>query len=47
MDGLGIEVPTPLTADEADEIFFSGLSSFDLLRNERNWGKPEPIPASK
>ena len=48
MDGLGIEVPTPLTADEAVENFFDPCfcSSLDLLRKDKNWGKPEPVPPS-
>ena len=48
MDGLGIEVPTPLTADEAVENFFDPdfCSSLDLFRKDKNWGKPEPVPPS-
>ena len=48
IDGLGIEVPTPLTADEAVENFFDPdfCSSLDLLRKDKNWGKPEPVPPS-
>ena len=46
IDGLGIAVLIPLTADEAVEYFLAGFSSCDLLRNDKNWGKPEPIPAS-
>ena len=35
IDGLGIEVPTPLTADEAVENFFDPdfCSSLDLFRS--------------
>ena len=48
IDGLGIEVPTPLTADEAVENFFDPnfCSSLDLFRKDKNWGKPEPVPPS-